>query len=36
VGGLETLQALEAAGSERGTPQEPLRIEKVTCEVASA
>ena len=36
VGGLETLQALEAAGSERGTPQEPLRIEKVTCEVAPA
>ncbi len=35
-GGLETLQALEAAGSERGTPQEPLRIEKVTCEVAPA
>ncbi len=34
VAGLETLQALEAAGSERGTPKEPLRIERVSCEVA--
>jgi cyclophilin family peptidyl-prolyl cis-trans isomerase len=31
--GLETLKALEAAGSQGGRPTEPLKIEKVTISV---
>jgi cyclophilin family peptidyl-prolyl cis-trans isomerase len=31
--GMETLKALEAAGTKRGDPKEPLGIEKVTIEV---
>jgi len=33
VGGIETLQALEAAGSQSGETSEPVGIEKVTIEV---
>jgi cyclophilin family peptidyl-prolyl cis-trans isomerase len=33
VEGMETLKALEAAGSPNGSPREPLAIEKVTIEV---
>jgi peptidyl-prolyl cis-trans isomerase B (cyclophilin B) len=36
VAGHEVLKALEAAGSERGTPKEPLRIERVVCEAVPA
>ena len=33
VEGLDTLRTLEQAGSESGRPQEPLRIERLSCEV---
>ena len=33
VSGMETLKALEAAGTPGGRPTEPLKIEKVTIEV---
>jgi peptidyl-prolyl cis-trans isomerase B (cyclophilin B) len=36
VEGMETLQKLEAAGSQDGAPREPLRMEKVTFEVKPA
>ncbi|MHB8078643.1 MAG: peptidylprolyl isomerase [Candidatus Krumholzibacteriia bacterium] len=35
VEGLDTLRALEQAGSESGRPQEPLRIERLDCEVGA-
>ena len=34
VDGMETLKALETAGTQGGAPKEPLRIEKVTIEVS--
>jgi peptidyl-prolyl cis-trans isomerase B (cyclophilin B) len=36
VEGMDTLKKLEAAGSQDGTPREPLRMEKVTLEVKPA
>jgi cyclophilin family peptidyl-prolyl cis-trans isomerase len=33
VEGMDTLKALEAAGSQSGKPSEPLKIDKVTIEV---
>ncbi len=33
VEGMDTVKALEAAGSQSGTPSEPLLMEKVTIEV---
>jgi cyclophilin family peptidyl-prolyl cis-trans isomerase len=33
VDGMDTLKALEAAGSQSGRPSEPLKIERVTVEV---
>ncbi|MBE0617927.1 MAG: peptidylprolyl isomerase, partial [Proteobacteria bacterium] len=33
VEGMDTLKALEAAGSQSGKTKEPLQVEKVTIEV---
>jgi peptidyl-prolyl cis-trans isomerase B (cyclophilin B) len=36
VEGMETVRELEAAGSQDGTPREPLRMEQVTIELTQA
>ena len=33
IEGMDTLKALEARGSERGTPSEPIKMERTTIEV---